>query len=106
LEQIADFPTRQDSTLDLIFTSHPAFKLRCKSLPPLGKKGDHDIVLYDCSHKVVRRKPPRRKIYLWKKVPEENLRSGAKQISYDFALNQGVHCMLPLSRLHQFYGIW
>jgi hypothetical protein len=116
--------------IDLVFTSHPAFKLRCKSLPPLGKKGDHDIVLYDCSHKVVRRKPPRRKIYLWKKwgsqlfapipsrgtsleiigwlvvdidalwcylissiyqegylwkkVPEENLRSGAKQFGTDF----------------------
>jgi hypothetical protein len=32
----------------------------------------------------VRRKPPRRKIYLWKKVPEENLRSGAKQFGTDF----------------------
>jgi hypothetical protein len=32
----------------------------------------------------VRNKPPRRKIYLWKKVPEENLRSGAKQFGTDF----------------------
>ena len=50
----------------------------------LDKKGDHDIVLYDCSRKVVRSKPPRRKIYLWKKVPEENLISGAKQFGTDF----------------------
>ena len=84
MEQIVDFPTRQDNTLDLVFTSHPAFKLRCKSLPQLDKKGDHDIVLYDCSHKVVRSKPPRKKIYLWKKVPEENIISGAKQFGTDF----------------------
>jgi hypothetical protein len=69
---------------DMMFTSHLAFKLRCKSLPQLGKKGDHDIVLYDCSHKVVRSKPPRKKIYLWKKVPEENIISGAKQFGTDF----------------------
>ena len=30
LEQIVDFPTRKDNTLDLMLTSHPAFKLRCK----------------------------------------------------------------------------
>ena len=33
LEQIVDFPTRKDNTLDLMLTSHPAFKLRCKPLP-------------------------------------------------------------------------
>jgi hypothetical protein len=29
LEQIVDFPTRKDNTLDLMLLSHPAYKLRC-----------------------------------------------------------------------------
>ncbi|CAG2228076.1 unnamed protein product [Mytilus edulis] len=36
LEQIVDFPTRKENTLDLILTSHPSFKLRCKPLPSIG----------------------------------------------------------------------
>jgi hypothetical protein len=32
LEQIVDFPTRKDNTLDLMLLSHPAYKLRCKPL--------------------------------------------------------------------------
>ena len=48
LEQIVDFPTRKDKTLDLIMTTHPSFKSRCKPLLSLGNS-DHDIVLYDTS---------------------------------------------------------
>jgi hypothetical protein len=36
LEQIVDFPTRKDNTLDLTLLSHPAYKLRCKPLPSIG----------------------------------------------------------------------
>ena len=64
LEQMVDFPTRQGNTLDLIFTSHPDFKIRCKPLPPIGLKCDHDIVLFDTSHKTFRPRPLRRKIFL------------------------------------------
>jgi hypothetical protein len=41
LEQIVDFPTRKDNTLDLMLLSHPAYKLRCKPLPSIGNS-DHD----------------------------------------------------------------
>jgi hypothetical protein len=44
LEQIVDFPTRKDNTLDLMLLSHPAYKLRCKPLPSIGNS-DHAIVL-------------------------------------------------------------
>ena len=49
-EQIMDFPTREDKTLDLILTTHPSYTYtaRCKPLPSLGRS-DHDIVLYDTS---------------------------------------------------------
>jgi hypothetical protein len=36
LEQIVDFPTRKDKILDLILTSHPSFKQRCKPMPSIG----------------------------------------------------------------------
>ncbi|CAC5410107.1 unnamed protein product [Mytilus coruscus] len=67
LEQIVHFTTRKDNTLDLILTSHPAFKLRCKPLPSIGNS-DHDIVLLDLACKPFKPKPLRRKIYLWKKA--------------------------------------
>ena len=67
LEQIVDFPTRKDNTLDLMLTTHPAFKLRCKPLPSIGNS-DHDIVLLDMACKPFKPKPVKRKIYLWKKA--------------------------------------
>ena len=87
LEQIVDFPTRQDNTLDLVFTSHPAFKLRCKSLPPSGKKGNHDIVLDDCSHKVVRSKTPRRKNIPLEKGPRRKPQIKCKTIWHWFYIH-------------------
>jgi hypothetical protein len=42
LEQIVDFPTRKDNTLDLMLLSHPAYKLRCKPLPSIGNS-DHAL---------------------------------------------------------------
>ena len=47
-EQIVDFPTQEDKTLDLILTMHPSTTARCKPLPSLGRS-NHDIVLYDTS---------------------------------------------------------
>ena len=73
LEQIVDFPTRGDNQLDLVFTSHPSHKVRCKPLPPIGLKSDHDVVLLDTSLQAVRAKPVKRKIYLWKKADTEGI---------------------------------
>ena len=75
LEQIVDFPTRGDNQLDLVFTSHPSHKVRCKPLPPIGLKSDHDVVLLDTSLQAVRAKPVKRKIYLWKKADTEGITS-------------------------------
>ena len=64
LEQMVDFPTREGNTCDLIFTSHPDFKIRCKPLPPIGLKCDPDINMFDTSHKTYRPRPLRRKTFL------------------------------------------
>jgi hypothetical protein len=67
LEQIVDFPTRNENTLDLIVTSHPSYKQRCKPIPAIGNS-DHDIVLLDIACNPIKPKPTRHKISLWKKA--------------------------------------
>ncbi|CAC5365120.1 unnamed protein product [Mytilus coruscus] len=67
LEQIADFPTRKENTLDLMLTSHPSFKLKCKPLPTIGNS-DHNIVLLDMACKPPKTKTSQKEnIYIWKK---------------------------------------
>ena len=46
LTQVIESTTRQDSILDLFFTSNPTLVNRCGSIPPLAES-DHDIVFVD-----------------------------------------------------------
>lgn len=70
-----NFPARQHNTLDLIFTTRPLFKVRCKPLPQIGLKSNRDIVLLDTSHQPLRTRLPRRKIFLWKKANFEEIKN-------------------------------
>ena len=79
-----DFPARDDSTLDLILTSHPSHKILCKSLPPTGLRSGHDVVLYDTSLQAVRAKPVKRKIYLWKRADTVNIKLSLSNNSKSF----------------------
>ena len=84
LEQMVQFPTRGENTLDLIFTSHPCYQERCKSLPPISERSDHDIVLFDTAHQPVRSRPKRRTIYLWKKADTEGIKAAFTKYSVNF----------------------
>ena len=70
--------------MDLVLTSHPGFKVKCKPLPPIAPKRDHDIVLFDTSHQPYRTRPTRRKIFLWKKTDMDGLRSSISSSSQMF----------------------
>ena len=83
MEQMVDFPTRGDRTLDLIFTNRPSLVNVCEGLPALS---DHDVVFLDMYAKAQRQKPVRWKIYLWKRVDLESLRSDAVLCTNDFVL--------------------
>ena len=83
LEQLVDFPTRKENTLDLFFTTRPSFKQRCKPLPSIGNS-DHDIVLLDVACKPVKPKPTRRKIYLWKKAEVHNIQKDIAEFGSTF----------------------
>ena len=84
LEQMVDLTTRNQNILDLVLTSHPAFMIHCSRLPPLGAKSDHDIVLYDSAHQVVRTRQPRRKILLWKNVDKESTKQACAELCHSF----------------------
>ena len=84
LEQMVQFPTHGENTLDLIFTSHPSYQERCKSLPPISESSDHDIVLFNTAHQPVRSRPKRRTIYLWKKADTEGIKATFTKYSVEF----------------------
>ena len=79
-----DFPSREDHTLVLIFTSHSSHKIRCKPLPPIGLQSDHDVVIYDTSLQAVRTKPVKRKICLWKQADTPNIKTTLSNNSNPF----------------------
>ena len=63
MQQIVNFSTRNNSTLDLFLSNRPSLINRCTSLPGIS---DHDIVFVESDATPRRIKPVRRKIYLWK----------------------------------------
>ncbi|XP_072181422.1 uncharacterized protein [Diadema setosum] len=81
LEQMADFPTRGDNTLDIILTNRPSLTNRCSGLPALS---DHDLVFMDANVQASRRKPIRRKILLWNKTDFDVIRSRVQQMSTSY----------------------
>ena len=62
LQQIVNFPTRNNNTLDVVLTNHPSLVKQCVGMPGLS---DHDIVFVETSSRALRHKPARRKILLW-----------------------------------------
>lgn len=83
LEQLVDFPTRKDKVLDLILTTHPSFKMRCKPMPSIGNS-DHDIVLLDTSIQTYHPRPARRKILLWKKADLNAIKEDTRTLATEF----------------------
>jgi hypothetical protein len=81
MEQIVDFPTRLDNTLDLVFTTHKSLVYKCKPLPGIS---DHDIVLVDTNIRINRTKQTKRKIYLRKLTNMDELRTEVQIKLNDF----------------------
>ena len=63
LEQSVTNPTRDDATLDLIFTNRPSKVNRIETMPPMG---DHDIVFMEIDLSVQRLKQKPRRVYHYK----------------------------------------
>ena len=84
LFQVVKIPTRNDRTLDLLFTDSLSPVNRVKGMPPIGKAADHDIIHvdYDIKAKQIQQAP--RKIYLYKIADMEGLRDHLARFSDSF----------------------
>ena len=69
-EQIVDFPTRIDNTLDIFGTNRSSLIDRCVPLPGIS---DDDVLLVDSSVLPACKKPVRRKDYLWKRASKQDM---------------------------------
>ena len=64
LEQLVHFPTREKNTLDLILTSLPG---QFQEIHSPDKLSYHDVVSGTLKVYILRKKKPRRKVYLYHK---------------------------------------
>ena len=82
LQQIVNFPTRNNNTLDVVLTNRPSLAKQCVGMPGLS---DHDIVFVETSSRALRHKPARRKILLWKHAKFDDIHlkiSNCQEISF------------------------
>ena len=71
LQQIVNFPTRNNNTLDVVLTNRPSLVKQCVGMPGLR---DHDIVFVETSSRALRHMPARRNILLWKHANFDDIR--------------------------------
>ena len=81
LQQIVNFPTRNNNTLDVVLTNRPSLVKQCVGMPGLS---DHDIVFVETSSRALRHKPARRKILLWKHANFDDIRLKISNWTRDF----------------------
>jgi len=80
-EQIVDFATRGNNTLDLFITNIHSLIERSNSLPGLS---DHDMILVQARTKAARTKAPQRRILLWKGADQTTIRSAVQDFTNRF----------------------
>ncbi|KAK3104689.1 hypothetical protein FSP39_007852 [Pinctada imbricata] len=88
LDQIVDFPTRGDKTLDLVFVSNSSLIERCKPLPGLG---DHDAILMDTLISPTRINPGRRKIFLWKRADNQAILTSLEDLKTSLVIDNDIN---------------
>ena len=81
LQQIVNFPTRNNNTLDIVLTNRPSLVKQCVGMPGLS---DHDIVFVETSSRALHHKPARRTILLWKHANFDDIRLKISKWTGDF----------------------
>ena len=90
LTQVVNIPTRNDKTLDLLFTNAPSPVNRVKGMPLIGK-ADHDIVYVEYDIKAKRIKQASRKIYLYKRADMVGLKDHMAQFKDGYLSEDHSH---------------
>ena len=81
LDQVVTFPTRLDNTLDLFLTNRPSCINKCQPIPGIS---DHEIVYIDSDIKPRRKRPVKRKIYLWDKADMNVIHDEGNKMMQEF----------------------
>ena len=88
MSQIVDFPTREKSILEVFLTNRPSLIQSCIATPGIS---DHDtIALIESKVKADYRKPPKRKIYLWKQADILTLRKETLKFSHELTIQDNT----------------
>ena len=72
LQQMVDFPTRNNATLDLFLTNRSSLINRLNPIPGIS---DHEALFIDSDVQAKLRRPTCHNIFLWKKVDLEKLQN-------------------------------
>ena len=78
LEQVVDFPTRGNNTLDLFLTNHPSLVPRVEGMPGLS---DHDVVYLEYATQPSRVVYPKRVVPRYNQADWPGLRSAVSLLS-------------------------
>lgn len=81
LKQHVNFPTRDDSVLDLFISNTPSLIDRIEPLPGIS---DHDMVYIETTLKPCTVKQPKRKIFLYKRADWDSFKSDVDRFACDF----------------------
>ena len=81
LQQMVEFPTRKNTTLDLFLTNRPSLVDLLKPLPGVS---DHEALFIDSDVRVKLQRPTSRKLYLWNRADLEGLRESMTTFSESF----------------------
>ena len=86
--QLVNFPTREQSILDIFLTNFPSYEHTCQPLPGIS---DHKIVLIKSAVDIKLLKPTARKIYIWHKTDFESIRNMATEAANNFLSNYDMN---------------
>ena len=78
VEQVVDFPTRDNNLLDTFATNRPSLVESCKQIPGVS---DHEIVHVSSDISAKYQQPIKRKIWLWSKADLPSLKTDMQSFS-------------------------
>ena len=97
MEQVVNFPTRKQNTLDFLITNRPSFMNKYFPVPGFG---DHDsailseLICHPQAAKLIKRK-----IHNWKRANLEELRKNVKEQMVKFVCGNTVNT--PINHIWQ-----
>ena len=97
MEQVVNFPTRKQNTLDLLITNRPSFINKCIPVPAFGDSDSAILSNLICHPQAI--KPIKRKIHNWKRGNLGELRKNVREQAVKFVRGNIINT--PVNHLWQ-----